>query len=144
MGESTAKLYDTFVDKAVKDYQANQSTVGKELDSDIAGNKVVLFMEGTPDAPKSEASLNVVKMLTQTQAVPLLAVNAFAHPSVLGYTVSKSGKRRLPHLYVEGSFYADHDSLLAQYKSGQLAKELGNSAYMSSGTFGGELPIATY
>merc|ERR1711879_192634 len=108
------------------------------------GNKVVLFMEGTVDAPKSVPSLNAVRILTEAQVVPLVAIDVLAHPAILGYTVSKSGKRRAPHLYVNGSFYADHESLLAQHNTGELAKSLGTTGTMSSGTFGGELPIATY
>merc|ERR1719440_505931 len=99
-------------------------------------------MEGTPDAPKSELSINVVKMLTQAQVVPLVSVDVLAHPAILGYTVSKSARNRAPHLYVNGSFYADYDGLMAQHTSGQLAKSLGTESTKSTGTFGGELPIA--
>merc|ERR1712125_108080 len=101
-------------------YKANEKDVASDLDGDLAANKTVLFMEGTPDAPKSELSMNVVKMLTQAQAVPLLAVDVLSHPAVLGYTVTKSGKSRAPHLYVNGTFYGDHDSLLAMHKAGGL------------------------
>merc|ERR1719197_406408 len=97
--EATAKLYEDLVDKSVKEFQANQQAVSSNLDAEIAGNKIVLFMEGTPDAPKSEPSLNVVKILTQAQVVPLVAVDMLAHPAIMGYSVSKSGKRRGPHLY---------------------------------------------
>eukprot|EP00929_Paragymnodinium_shiwhaense_P045885 TRINITY_DN2339_c0_g1_i2.p1 TRINITY_DN2339_c0_g1~~TRINITY_DN2339_c0_g1_i2.p1 ORF type:complete len:181 (+),score=47.87 TRINITY_DN2339_c0_g1_i2:88-630(+) len=142
--EASAKLYEDLVDKSVKEFQANQQALSSNLDAELASNKIVLFMEGTPDAPKSEPSLNVVKMLTQAQVVPLVTVDMLAHPAILGYSVSKSGKRRGPHLYVNGAFYGDHDSLLAQYNSGDLAKSLGSTATMSTGTFGGELPIATY
>eukprot|EP00931_Biecheleriopsis_adriatica_P030464 TRINITY_DN17964_c0_g1_i2.p1 TRINITY_DN17964_c0_g1~~TRINITY_DN17964_c0_g1_i2.p1 ORF type:complete len:183 (-),score=40.93 TRINITY_DN17964_c0_g1_i2:80-628(-) len=142
--DTTAKLYEDLVDKSVKEYQSNQQAVASDLDAELAANKVVLFMEGTPDAPKSEPSLNVVKMLTESQVVPLMAVDVLAHPAILGYTVSKSSKRRAPHLYVNGSFYADYDGLMAQHSSGQLAKSLGTEATKSTGTFGGELPIATY
>merc|ERR1711870_107758 len=100
MGETTAKLYEDLVDKSLKEYQANQSAVNADLDAELAKNKMVLFMEGTPDAPKSEASMNVVKMMTQVQAVPFLAVDVLAHPAVLGYTVTKSQRSRGPHLYV--------------------------------------------
>jgi len=142
--ETTAKLYESVVDKSLKEFQSNQQAVSADLDAEIASNKVVLFMEGTPDAPKSEPSLNVVKMLTEAQVVPMLAVDVLAHPAILGYTVSKSSKRRAPHLYVNGSFYADYDGLMAQHSTGQLAKALGTEATKSSGVFGGELPIATY
>merc|ERR1712039_300592 len=125
-------------------YQDNQATVNADLDAELSNNKVVLFMEGTPDAPKSELGMNVVKMLTQTQVVPLTAVDALSHPAILGYTISKSQKSRLPHLYVDGHFFADHDGVLAKFTSGEL-KALGSEATKSTGeAFAGELPIATY
>ena len=49
-------------------------------------------MDRACKCPNSELSLNVVKMLTQVQAVPLLAIDVLAHPALLGYTVEKSGK----------------------------------------------------
>merc|ERR1712228_537488 len=122
----------------------NQAAVNADLDAELNNNKMVLFMEGTPDAPKSETSHNVVKMLTQAQVVPFLAVDVMTHPAVLGYTVSKSSRRRGPHLYKDGSFYADYEGMLAKHKTGELGKELGTTATHSSGVFGGELPIATY
>lgn len=142
--EATAKLYDEVVAKSVKEYQTNQATVATHFDAELKANKMVLFMEGSPDAPKSEASLNTIKMLTQVQAANFLAVDVLTHPAILGYTVTKSQRNRGPHLYVDGSFYGDHDGLLAKFKTGELAKELGTEATRSSGTFGGELPIATY
>eukprot|EP00927_Polykrikos_kofoidii_P082726 TRINITY_DN82_c0_g1_i1.p1 TRINITY_DN82_c0_g1~~TRINITY_DN82_c0_g1_i1.p1 ORF type:complete len:216 (-),score=31.90 TRINITY_DN82_c0_g1_i1:142-717(-) len=143
--ETAAKRYEDFVDKSVAAYESAKGSVGACFDAELAANKVVLFMEGTPDSPKSVPSMNVVKMLTEAQAVPLLAVDVLAHPAILGYSVSKSGKRRGPHLYVNGRFYGDHDSLLAQHLSGNLAKELGSTTTRSTGSaFGGELPIATY
>merc|ERR1712099_77142 len=101
-------------------------------------------MEGTPDAPKSEPSLNLVKMLTQAQVVPFLAIDVFAHPAVLGYTVSKSGRERAPHVYLNGSFYSGYEGILAKYKTGELQKALGTEGTKSTGVFGGELPIGTY
>merc|ERR1712060_789529 len=136
---ATAKLYEDLVDKSLKEYQTNQAAVNADLDAELAKNKMVLFMEGTPDAPKSETSHNVVKMLTQAQAVPFLAVDVLTHPALLGYTVSKSSRRRGPHLYKGGSFLADYDGLLSMHNSGDLAKELGTEATKSSGVFGGEL-----
>merc|ERR1719230_2177524 len=64
-------------------------------------------MEGTPDAPKSELSMNVVKMLTQVQAAEFLSIDVLTHPAILGYTVSKSQRTRAPHLYKDAQFFAD-------------------------------------
>merc|ERR1719384_1647690 len=141
---ATSKLYDDYVGKAVKAYQASQKEVDGSLDADLKSNKMVLFMEGSPDAPKSEASLNAIRILTQVQAVGFLSVDVLAHPALLGYTVTKSQRSRGPHLYVDGNFYADHDGMLAKFNAGVLAKDIGTEGTRSAGTFGGELPIATY
>mmetsp|Transcript_26608 Transcript_26608/g.48760 ORF Transcript_26608/g.48760 Transcript_26608/m.48760 type:complete len:174 (-) Transcript_26608:77-598(-) len=142
--EATEKSYSDFVEKSVAMFKASEKDVTANLDAELAKNKAVLFMEGTPDAPKSELSLNMVKMLTQVQMVPFLAIDVLAHPAILGYTVSKSARKRAPHLYLDGSFYADHDGILAKYKSGEL-KSLGTSSTLSTGSaFGGELPVAMY
>merc|ERR1719401_3385099 len=65
--EATTKLYQSVVSNSVKVFEESKKVVSDDLDAEIAGNKIVLFMEGSPDAPKSEVSLNAVKMLTQAQ-----------------------------------------------------------------------------
>ena len=45
--------------------------VDASMKTTLEKSKIVLFMEGTADAPKSVASLNVIKMLTAAQ-VPCL------------------------------------------------------------------------
>merc|ERR1719499_558900 len=132
--EATSKLYEELVAKSVKEYQANQKVVADDLDAEISSNKMVLFMEGTPDAPKSEPSLNAVKMLTQAQVVPFTSVDMLSHPAVLGYAMTKSQGRRGPHLFVNGSLFADYEALLQKYNTGEL-KTLGTTSTLSSGTF---------
>merc|ERR1719265_454503 len=136
--------YDSFVAASVKAYEADKNTVNAAFDKELSDNKVVLFMEGTPDCPKSTQSMNVIKMLTQAQVVPLVSVDVMAHPALLGYTVSKSRSNRAPHLYVNGSYYGDHDLLLSKYSSGELEQTLGTQATKSTGAYAGELPIASY
>merc|ERR1719222_652119 len=120
--ETTAKLYDDLVAKSVKEFEANKKVVADDLDAELAANKMVLFMEGTPDAPKSEPSLNTVKMLTQAQVVPFMSVDVLSHPAVLGYAMSKSQGRRGPHLFVDGSLFADYEALLTKHTTGELKK----------------------
>merc|ERR1739847_133433 len=77
-------------------------------------------------ATKSVASLNVIKMLTAVQAVPVTVVDTTAHPAILGYTCAKSGKGVGPHLYKDGVFVGDHDSILRMHSAGSLQAKLGN------------------
>merc|ERR1711924_172087 len=94
--DATASMYEDLVKKSVAEYKANEKDVARDLDAELASNKMVPFMEGTPDAPKSELSMNVVKMLTQAQASTFLSVDVLPHPAILGYTVTKSQRNRAP------------------------------------------------
>ncbi|EER16725.1 Cg6 protein, putative [Perkinsus marinus ATCC 50983] len=104
---------DAYTKKALKCYEESKDEVDRKLDPVFNTNALVLFMDGTVDAPKGQLSLNVVKMLTeivrQIQAVPLVTVDVTEHPAVTGYTVAKSGSEVTPHLYYNGNFYGDHD-----------------------------------
>ncbi len=130
----TAALCDSFVQKAVESYKQNKLEVDKELDKLFTSNRIVLVSEGTVDAPKSDLALNVVRMLSEVQAVPLVQVDALEHPAILGYSVHRSGSHTLPHLYVTGNFYGDHDRILARFRSGEL-RNLGTGAAPSIGLF---------
>jgi glutaredoxin-related protein len=118
--QRTTSLHSTFIARSIEAYKANKLETDKELDKLFTSNRIVLFSEGSIDAPKSELSLNVIRMLTEVQAVPLAQVDILAHPAIQGYTVHKSGSHSPPHLYVGGSFYGDHDKILQKYKTGEL------------------------
>merc|ERR1719231_438881 len=123
----------SYVTKAVATYRAAQATVDQALVPTLEKNKYVLFMEGTADAPASQQSLNVIKMLTESQCVPLTVVDTLEHPAILGFTASRSQKGLGPHLYVDNTFVGDHDALLRKYQAGGLP----GTGAKSSGTFGG-------
>merc|ERR1719387_1685457 len=144
---AVSEMYDSFVGKSLRAFESEKSAVASALDKDLSENQVVLFMEGTPDCPKSKQSMNVIKILTQIQAVPFLSIDVMEHPALLGYTVSKSSSNRTPHLYINEAYFGDHDMILEKYMSGDLEnlmKDLGNTAPRSTGAYAGELPIASY
>ncbi|CEM34436.1 unnamed protein product [Vitrella brassicaformis CCMP3155] len=140
---SAAALYDKYADVALKEYQTNKAAVDQEMARTTRDNALVLFMEGTPDAPRSELSLNVVKMLTQVQAVPLMAIDVTQHPALLGYAITSSRRRRGPMLMKDGQWVGDHDDLLKLYTAGELQTKVG-SPKREEGYFKGELPVALY
>mmetsp|Transcript_26883 Transcript_26883/g.59478 ORF Transcript_26883/g.59478 Transcript_26883/m.59478 type:complete len:167 (-) Transcript_26883:69-569(-) len=139
----TADVYNSFATKAAKSYEESKAVVDASLNGDLNNSKVVVFLEGTADAPKSEASLNAVKVLTEAQVAPFLCVDVLQHPAILGYAMSKSNAKRAPFVFVNGSFYGDHEGLMTKHQSGELQKSIGNSS-RSTGVFAGELPVASY
>ena len=132
----TAALCDSFVQRALESYKDNKLEVDKELDKLFTSNRIVLVSEGSVDAPKSELALNVLRMLTHIQTAPFVQVNALEHPAIFGYSVHRSGSHVLPHLYVGGNFYGDHDRLLHKFRTGELAN-LGKAVPA-------QIPIALY
>ena len=85
-------------------------------------------MEGSVDAPKSQLSNNLVKVLTGVQAFPLVSVDVLEHPSIMGYTVHRSGSHCTPHVYVNGTFYGDYDMIMRKFKLGELQQLTNNAA----------------
>ena len=65
--------------KAKAAYESNKAKVDGPMGDALKSSKVVLFMEGTVDHPQSELSLNVVKMLTEAQAVPYIFFRLVFH-----------------------------------------------------------------
>ena len=130
-------MHADYIAKSVESYKTNKLEVDKELDKLFTSNRVVLFSEGTIDAPKSELSMNLIRMLTEAQCVPLVHVDVLEHPAILGYTIYKSGSHVTPHLYVGGHFYGDHDKVLQKYQTGDLFT-------IGSAKPGDKLPIGLY
>ena len=135
--KEVSSLHAEYIAKSLDAYKKNKLDVDKELDKLFSSNRIVLFSDGTVDAPKSELSLNVIRMLTEAQCIPLAHVNVLEHPAILGYTIHKSGSHSTPHLYVGGTFYGDHDRVLQKYKTGDLFS-------LGTAKKGDKLPIGLY
>eukprot|EP00389_Voromonas_pontica_P002423 GDKH01003597.1.p1 GENE.GDKH01003597.1~~GDKH01003597.1.p1 ORF type:complete len:172 (-),score=22.08 GDKH01003597.1:124-639(-) len=134
--------FDRVKKLATESYEKDKATLDAEFKELLNSQKLVLFMEGTPDVPKSELSLNVVKMLTEAQAVPLCSVDVLAHPAILGYALSKSKGTHGPLLFKNGSLVGNHDDLLYKFRSNSLQAAIGTKSTLSTGTFKGELPVS--
>ncbi|KAL8276045.1 hypothetical protein Esti_000039 [Eimeria stiedai] len=143
-GGTTDAVYKRLADRSLKAYCAEREAVDAQLLPVLKQNKLVLFLEGTVDNPKSRLSMNVVKMLTQLQSLPLVVIDVTAHPALLGFALTHGKRNRCPFLFVDGVCLGSHDSLLQQYQSGVLAKQIAGQLYPTSPYFAGELPIALY
>ncbi|CDI80986.1 Glutaredoxin-related protein, related [Eimeria acervulina] len=88
--------------------------------------------------------MNIVKILTQLQSVPLKAVDVTAHPAVLGFALTHGRKKRCPLLFSDGVCLGSHDELLQLYQSGALARQIAGQLPPTTPYFPVELPIALY
>ncbi|CDJ27870.1 uncharacterized protein EMH_0035660 [Eimeria mitis] len=143
-GSANDGVYQRLSERSIAAYTAERESVDAQLLPVLKKNKLVLFLEGTVDNPKSLLSMNVVKMLTQLQSIPLVAIDVTAHPAILGFALTHGRKKRCPMLFLDGVCLGSHDALLQLYQSGVLARQIAGELPPTSPYFPGELPIALY
>ncbi|KAK3093494.1 hypothetical protein FSP39_016422 [Pinctada imbricata] len=108
-----------FVARSVSD------TGSKEhIDSLVKGKKVVVFMKGTPDAPRCGFSNAVVQILN------FHGVNNYESHDVLQDEALRQGIKdysnwpTIPQTYLDGEFLGGCDIMLEMHKNGELIEEL--------------------
>jgi monothiol glutaredoxin len=91
----------------------------------IAVNPVLLFMKGTPDAPRCGFSMRVVQVLDQVD-VEYGAIDVLpALQPLREVTAELSDWQTFPQLYVNGELIGGADIVEEMFESGELAEALG-------------------
>ena len=91
----------------------------------ITANPVLLFMKGTPDAPRCGFSMRVVQVLDQTGA-DYGAIDVLpALQPLREVTAEISDWQTFPQLYVNGELIGGADIVEEMFESGELAEALG-------------------
>jgi len=91
----------------------------------IAGNPVLLFMKGTPEAPRCGFSMRVVQVL-DTMDLEYGAIDVLpALQPLREVTAEISDWQTFPQLYVNGELLGGADIVEEMFESGELAEALG-------------------
>src|SRR6201747_2205275 len=91
----------------------------------IAVNPVLLFMKGTPEAPRCGFSMRVVQILDEVD-VEYGAIDVLpALQPLREVTTEISDWQTFPQLYVNGELLGGADIIGEMYESGELAEALG-------------------
>ena len=90
----------------------------------IAGNEVILFMKGTPEAPACGFSARTVGAL-QSLDVPFAAVDILPDQRIRQELSAISQWPTIPQLFVGGELVGGCDIVLEMLESGELAELLG-------------------
>ena len=97
----------------------------QQVEQLIASNDVLLFMKGTPEAPRCGFSMRVVGVL-DSLAVEYGAIDVLqALEPLREVTGEISDWRTFPQLYVNGELVGGADIVEEMYESGELAEQLG-------------------
>jgi monothiol glutaredoxin len=104
---------------------AAQPELKQQVQDLIRNNKVLLFMKGTPDAPRCGFSMRVVQVL-DTLNVEYGAVDVLpALQPLREVTAEISDWQTFPQLYVNGELVGGCDIVEEMAESGELAEAMG-------------------
>ena len=102
------------------------SDAQQQIDGEVKGNDVVLFMKGTPQFPQCGFSSQVVQILDYL-GVPYKGVNVLADDGVRQGIKEYSNWPTIPQLYVKGEFVGGCDIVREMFQSGELASHLADN-----------------
>jgi len=88
----------------------------------VGGNRVVLYMKGTPDFPQCGFSANAIGILRACGVNDPYTVNVLENPDIRQGIKEYANWPTIPQLYVNGEFVGGSDIMTEMYQSGELKK----------------------
>jgi monothiol glutaredoxin len=101
------------------------SDVQQRIDQLVKGNRVVLFMKGTPQFPQCGFSGRAIQVLKACGVSDLTTFNVFDDEDVRQGIKDYAQWPTIPQLYVGGEFVGGSDIMMEMYQSGELQQLLG-------------------
>jgi monothiol glutaredoxin len=101
-----------------------EQQISAAIQEAIADNDVILFMKGTPDAPRCGFSARTVAALEAVGA-PFAAVDILPDPRIRQELSALSNWPTIPQLFVRGELVGGCDIVTEMYESGELAQVMG-------------------
>ena len=96
-----------------------------QIKNDIAKNKVVIYMKGTPDAPMCGFSAQAVSILKSHNA-KFLAQNVLENSELRQGIKDFSDWPTIPQIFINGEFVGGCDVITEMNENGELSKLLGS------------------
>lgn len=98
----------------------SENQVFEQIQGEIDGADVVLFMKGTPVFPQCGFSAGVVQVLNHL-GVPFKGIDVLSDPGIRQGIKEFSNWPTIPQLYVKGEFIGGSDIVREMFSSGELA-----------------------
>ncbi len=92
----------------------------------ITDHEVILFMKGTPEAPRCGFSARTVGALDAI-GKEFAAVDILPDPRIRQELSAISGWPTIPQLFIKGELVGGSDIVMEMYESGELAEALGTA-----------------
>src|SRR5215203_1495871 len=101
-----------------------EQQISEEIQKAISGNEVILFMKGTPEAPRCGFSARTVAAL-EALGTPFAAVDILPDPRIREELSAISNWPTIPQLFADGELIGGCDIVTEMFESGELAQTLG-------------------
>jgi len=96
----------------------------QRIKEQVAGNRVVLYMKGTPQFPQCGFSALAVQVLNACGVKDFATVNVLADAEIREGIKHYANWPTIPQLYVNGEFVGGSDIMTEMFKNGELKKLL--------------------
>jgi monothiol glutaredoxin len=98
-----------------------EDEIREQIRDAIGQNRVMLFMKGTPEAPRCGFSAQTVRCLQETGAA-FAAMDILPDPRIRQVLSAHSGWPTIPQLFVDGELVGGCDIVTELYTTGELEK----------------------
>ena len=94
----------------------------------VTTHPVVVYMKGTPTAPRCGFSANVIKILNSLGVKDIFSVNILENDDIRLGIIEYANWPTVPQVYINGEFIGGSDITTEMYQSGELKAMLGKLA----------------
>src|SRR3990170_3815341 len=91
----------------------------------VTTHPVVVYMKGTPTAPRCGFSANVIKILNSLGVKDIFSVNILENDDIRLGIIEYANWPTVPQVYINGEFIGGSDITTEMYQSGELKTMLG-------------------
>ena len=99
----------------------------ERIKEQVENNPVVIYMKGTPDAPRCGFSHRASQALIST-GLPFAYVNVLEDPEIRQGIKEYANWPTIPQLYIGGQFVGGSDIMMEMYESGELQQVINGKA----------------
>ncbi|MCC7080621.1 MAG: Grx4 family monothiol glutaredoxin [Burkholderiales bacterium] len=99
-------------------------SVQDTIKQQVTGNKIVLYMKGSPDFPQCGFSARAVQVLRACGVDDIHGIDVLEDPDIRQGIKDYANWPTIPQLYVNGEFVGGADIITEMYQSGELQKLL--------------------
>jgi monothiol glutaredoxin len=94
----------------------------------VTTHPVVVYMKGTPSAPRCGFSANVINILNTLGVKDIFSVNILENDDIRKGIIDYANWPTVPQVYINGEFIGGSDITTEMYQSGELKTMLGKIA----------------